>query len=108
LLLRLFKINYTGLKLQLDTKNYFVLQYHVAAYERVEHDISIGRTAGTFRFRLLSNLRCSLIGLVSKKTYDWSLITHLSYPHGNSVSAFIDEQLYSFLNLKMSFLLFKH
>jgi hypothetical protein len=68
-----FKINYTGLRLQLDTKQIFCcLQYHVAAYERVEHDISIGRITGPFRFRLISNLRCSLFG--------WTLITHLSYP----------------------------
>jgi hypothetical protein len=42
------KINYTGLRLQLDKKN-SVLQYPMVAYERVEHDISIGRTAGYFK-----------------------------------------------------------
>jgi hypothetical protein len=81
-----FKINYTGLRLQLDTKKIFsCLQYHVAAYERVEHDISIGRTTGPFRFCLISNLRCFPNG--------WTLITHLSYPPGNSFNDFIDEQL---------------
>ena len=57
----------------------------MAAYERVEHDISICRTAGPFRFRLISSLRCSPIG--------WTLITHLSYPPGNNFNDFIDEQL---------------
>jgi hypothetical protein len=39
----------------------------VAAYERVEQDISIGRTTGSFRFRLISNLKCSPNGLVPKR-----------------------------------------
>jgi hypothetical protein len=65
----------------------------VAAYESVQHDISIGRTTGSFRFRLISNLRCSSNGLVPQKTYGWILITHLSYPPGNSFNDFIDEQL---------------
>ena len=32
------------------------------------------------------------MGLVPKKTSGWSLITHLSYPPGNSVNDFIDEK----------------
>jgi hypothetical protein len=81
-----FKINYTGLRLQLDTKKIFsCLHYYMAAYERVEHDISIGKTTGPFRFRLISNFRCSPIG--------WTLITHLSYPPGNSFNDSINEQL---------------
>ena len=31
--------------------------------------------------------------LVHKKTFRWNLITHLSYPPGNSVNDFIDENL---------------
>jgi hypothetical protein len=31
------------------------------------------------------------MGLVPEKTSGWSLITHLSYPPGNSVNEFIDE-----------------
>ena len=33
------------------------------------------------------------MGLVPEKTSGWSLITHLSYPPGNSVNEFIDEKL---------------
>jgi hypothetical protein len=33
------------------------------------------------------------MGLVPEKTSGWSLITHLSYPPGNSVNDFIDEKL---------------
>jgi hypothetical protein len=61
------------------------LQYHVAAYERVEHDISIGRTTGPFRFRLISNFRCAPIG--------WTLITHLSYPPGNSFASLFKQTI---------------
>ena len=65
----------------------------MVAYERVEHEISLGRISGPFRFRPISNLRSSPMGLVPKKTSGWSLITHLSYPPGNSVNYFIDEKL---------------
>ena len=33
------------------------------------------------------------MGLVPEKTSGWSLITYLSYPHGNCVNDFIDEKL---------------
>jgi hypothetical protein len=33
------------------------------------------------------------MGLVPKKTSGWRLITHLSYPPGNSVNDFIDEKV---------------
>jgi hypothetical protein len=58
----------------------------VAAYEKVENEISFGRIAGPIKFRPISNLICSLIGLAPK-------ITHLSYPPGNSVNDCIDEKL---------------
>jgi hypothetical protein len=64
----------------------------VVAYEKVEHDISLGRIAGPFRFRPISKLEKFPMGLVPKKTSGWSLITHLSYPPGNSVNDFIDEK----------------
>jgi hypothetical protein len=41
----------------------------VAAYEKVENEISFGRIAGPIKFRPISNLICSLIGLAS-------IITH--------------------------------
>ena len=47
-----FNMNYPVPRLPLDTKQIkCVLQYHVAAYERVEHAITLGRIAGPFRFR---------------------------------------------------------
>ena len=52
----------------------------------------MGRIAGPFQNRPISNLRCSPIGVVPKKTGGWKLITHLSYPPSNSVNDYIDEQ----------------
>ena len=60
----------------------------MVAYERVEHEISLGRIAGSFRFRPIPNWRSSPMGLVPKKSSRWNLLTHLSYP-----SSFIDENL---------------
>ena len=50
-----------------------------AALEKVENEILLGRIAGPFSVRPISNPRCSPIGLVPKKTSCWCLITHLSY-----------------------------
>ena len=77
----------------MQTKIKAVLQYPMVVYERVEDDISLGRIGGPSRFRPISNLRSLTIGLVPKKTSGWSLITHLSYPPGNSVNDFIDGTL---------------
>ena len=77
----------------MQTKIKAVLQYPMVVYERVEDDISLGRIGGPSKFRPISILRSSTIGLVPKKTSGWSLITHLSYPPGNSVNDFIDGTL---------------
>ena len=65
----------------------------MVAYERVEHEIPLGRIAGPFSIRPISNMRCSPMGLVPKNTSGWSLITRFSYPPVNSVNDFIDENL---------------
>jgi hypothetical protein len=104
-------MNYSVPRLPLDTKKLkCVLQYHVAANERVEHEITLGRIARSFRFRTILNLRSFRIGLIPKKTSDWSLITHLYYPPGYWVTDFLDETLATvlILNVIISFLLFKH
>jgi hypothetical protein len=58
---------------------------------------------GPFDTRPISNLRCSPIGLIPKKTGGIRLITHLSYPPANNANYFIDEhytsvKYYSFDN----------
>ena len=87
------KINYTGLRLQLDTKKilfYSILWWHMKGLNMT---FLLAEQQDILRFPLISNLRCSPIGLVPKKSYGWSLITQLSFPPGNSVNDFIDEQL---------------
>jgi hypothetical protein len=54
--------------------------------------IQLGRIAGSFQYSPISNLRCSPIGVIPKKTLGWRLITHLSYPTFGNVNDFIDEK----------------
>ena len=65
------------------------------AWGKVMQEVELGRIAGPFQHKPISNLRCSLVGLVPKKTGGFCLITHLSHPSGNSVSDFIDPVLSS-------------
>ena len=65
------------------------------ACENVLQEVQLGRIAGPFQHKFISNLRCSPVGLVPKKTGGFCLITHLSYPLGNSVNDFIDPALSS-------------
>ena len=51
--------------------------------------------AGPFQSLPIPNLRISPIGTVPKKDGGLRIITHLSYPQGNSVNSFIDPELAS-------------
>jgi hypothetical protein len=72
-----------------------VLENPHIALEKVENEIQIGRIAGPFQYSPISNLRCSPIGVIPKKTSGWRLITHLSYPTFGSVNDFIGEKFTS-------------
>ena len=72
-----------------------VLENPHIALEKVENEIQLGRIAGPFQYSPISNLRCSPIGVIPKKTSGWRLITHLSYPTFGSVNDFIDEKFTS-------------
>lgn len=88
-----FKLQYEGPRLPSESKNLkSVLQNPLAAIEKVENEIKLGRIAGPFDYRPISNLKCSPIGLVPKKTSGWRLITHLSYPPSESVNDFINPE----------------
>jgi hypothetical protein len=77
--------------LPVETKNLkSVLENHQIALEKVVNEIQLGRIAGPFQYSPISNLRCSPIGVIPKKTSGWRLITHLSYPPFGSVNDFID------------------
>ena len=88
-----FKIKYRGPRLALETKNLkSVFINPTVPLQKVENEINLGRIAGPFQNWPISNLRCSPIGVVPKKTGGWRLIMHLSYPPSNSVNDYIDEQ----------------
>lgn len=53
----------------------------------------MGRILGPFSKLPISTLRISPIGLSLKSDGGWRLITHLSYPPGNSVNSYIDPEL---------------
>ena len=87
-----FYINYNGPRHPFDSKNLkSVLSNPEGARLKIESEIIAGRIVGPFDTRPISNLGCSPIGLIPKKTGGIRLITHLSYPPANSVNDFIDE-----------------
>ena len=91
-----FKLHYKGPFYSGECKNLkSVLQNEVLANEKLDQEVALGRMAGPFPFKPISNLRCSPIGLVPKKTGGFRLITHLSYPPGLSVNDGIDDALAS-------------
>ena len=71
------------------------MQNEELAKEKLQQEIALGRMAGPFPYKPISNLRCSPIGLVPKKTGGFRLITHLSYPAGSSVNDGIGDALAS-------------
>ena len=91
-----FKINYHGPRLPVETKKLkSILENPHIALEKVENEIQLGRIAGPFQYSPISNLRCSPIGVIPKRTSGWRLITHLSYPTFGRVNDFIDEKFTS-------------
>ena len=88
-----FKLNYFGPRSRYESKNLLsVIQNPEVAWQKVMSEVQCGRIAGPFQTRPISNLRCSPIGVVPKKTGGFRLITHLSYPKNFSVNDFIDEK----------------
>ena len=67
-----------------------VLQFPEKTKEKIDSEIELGRIAGPFANKPIENLKVSPIGIIPKTEGRWRLITHLSYPEGNSVNDFID------------------
>ena len=90
-----FKLHYEGPRDSVESKNLkSVLQNEEFAKEKLEQEIALGRMAGPFPYKPISNLRFSPIGLVPKKTGGVRIINHLSYPAGSSVNDGIDDALW--------------
>lgn len=91
-----FRLNYVGPRFKSDSKNLLsALQNPEIVWDKVMSEVKNGRIAGPFENRPISNLRCSPIGIVPKKTGGFRLITHLSYPPKLSVNDFVDEKFTS-------------
>ena len=91
-----FELHYKGPFYSGECKNLkSVLQNEVLANEKLDQEVALCQIAGPFPFKPISNLRCSSIGLVLKKTCGFWLITHLFYPAGLSVNDGIDDALAS-------------
>lgn len=88
-----FKLNYAGPRSSCAYDNLLsIKQNPEVATKKLINEIELGRMVGPFENKPISNLRCSPIGVVPKKTGGFRLITHLSYPKENSVNDFIDER----------------
>lgn len=89
-----FRLQYTGPRLPIMSKNLTSAEIHkVETKAKLDKEIKMGRVLGPFKSSPIPNLRVSPIGLVQKSDNGWRLITHLSYPEGNSVNFYIDPEL---------------
>ena len=54
-------------------------------------EVHLGQIIGPFTDQPITPFICSLVGMVEKKkSTDMYRVTHLSYPKGSSINAFID------------------
>ena len=84
----------------MDCKNLLSLdENYDYARQKILEEIELGRISGPYQTRPISNLRCSPIGLIPKRTSGFRLITHMSYPEKFSINDFIDE---SYTSVKYS------
>jgi hypothetical protein len=76
-----FPLGYAGPRISRDSKNLkSVINNSDIAKQTNYDEISAGSMSGPFDTIPISNLRCSLIGLVPKKSGGFRLITHMSHP----------------------------
>ena len=83
-----FKLGYRGPRMPRDADCLMSAKKNVeATWKKLEKEIALGRIIGPYKSRPLSNLQCSPIGLIPKQQPgEWRLITHLSFPSGNSIN----------------------
>lgn len=91
-----FRLQYTGPRYGGISKNLVSAdQNKVETLAKLIKEVRLGRMLGPFSCPPISTLRTSPIGLVPKSDGTWRLITHLSYPSGNSINDFIGEEFRS-------------
>lgn len=60
--------------------------------KEIDKEISLGRLLGPFDDPPFSNLRCSGVGVIPKKTGGWRMIMHLSAPTRSSINDGINKE----------------
>ena len=92
-----FKLGYRGPRCPRESECLKSASKNVsAAWNKVYKEISLGRIVGPFSTPPLATLQCSPIGVIPKRQPgEWRLITHLSFPHGESINDGIPEEICS-------------
>lgn len=87
-----FRLHYSGPRIHIESSNLISAHQHPReTMEKIADEIKLGRIGGPYEKLPISNLRVSPIGIVPKgDNAGWRLITHLSFPTGNSINEFID------------------
>ena len=91
-----FRLNYSGQIFHTNIKNLKSANLHLNELkQKINKEVKLGHMVGPFDSAPLKNLKISPVGLIPKSDGSWRLITHLSYPPGNSVNDGIDKGLCS-------------
>lgn len=91
-----FRLNYKGKAFQSDVRNLKSAYMHPKELnEKLLKELQLGHIIGPFDEAPLPEFKTSPVGLVPKSDGGWRLITHLSYPSGESVNDGIDDKLCS-------------
>lgn len=92
-----FKIEYQGLREEREAKNHkSAINNPEIVSKKLEKEVKLGRVAGPFNVKPISNLTISPIGLVEKSTPgEYRLIFDLSFPRSKSINDGIPSELTS-------------
>ena len=87
-----FSPKYQGPRVNRQPKNLkSAFQFKDKLWNSLMKEVQLGQMIGPFSLQPIEPLICLLIGMVEKKnSSDMRRITHLSYPKGSSINAFID------------------
>jgi len=92
-----FRLGFTGSRVTAEASNLKSARLNPEVLkEKIQKEVSLGRFSGPFATPPLKNLKISPVGLVPKSEgSDFRLITHLSYPEGDSINDGISDELSS-------------
>jgi hypothetical protein len=88
-----FRLEYKGPRISITTKHLkSAVENKFITKEKLQKEVKLEQMADPFPTKPISTLRTSPICIVSKHDGGWRLITHLSYPPGQGVNSFIDQE----------------